>query len=452
MDDTLNRRAFLRDTAAAGLGATIAGLAASGCEGGLRGAPSPKGLADKPRDLIRVAYVGIGNMGSGHVSNLLKVDGCRITAVCDVRPEKVEWARKRITAAGFPEPKTYGQGGDRDFVRLCEQEDVDLVYTATPWQWHTPVCVAAMKNGKHAASEVPIAVSLEECWRLVEIAEKNRRHCVMMENCCYDLHEMVTLNMIRQGLLGEVLYAECGYLHDLRELKLSPTYYQGMWRLDYAIHRTGNPYPTHGIGPVAWCMDILRGDTFETLASAGTKSVGLNRYAEKKYPKWAKQAFRMEDVNTSLIRTANGKVIVVKHNTHLPRPYSRDFLVQGTEGLVRKYPTPLVYIEGRSPNDQWEDMEGYTKQYEHPVWTSLNQKAQGAGHGGMDYIEDFRLIQALRQGVEPDIDVYDSVTWSAIFPVSEQSVNGRGRAISFPDFTRGMWRQKRPLGVFEHPL
>jgi predicted dehydrogenase len=452
MDNTLNRREFLKETAAAGLGATIAGLAASGCEGGLRGVPALKAQADKPRDLIRVGYVGIGNMGSGHVNNLLKVEGCRITAVCDIRPEKVEWARKRITDAGFPEPKTYGDRGERDFVRLCEQEDVDLVYTATPWQWHTPVCVAAMKSGKHAASEVPIATSLEECWQLVETAEKTRRHCVMMENCCYDLHEMVTLNMIHQGLLGEVLYAECGYLHDLRELKLSPTAYQGMWRLNYAIHRNGNPYPTHGIGPVAWCLDILRGDTFETLASASTRSVGLHRYAEKKYPKWAGQTFKMGDVNTSLIRTANGKTIVVKHDTHLPRPYSRDFLIQGTEGLVRKYPTPLVYIEGRSPNDQWEDMAPYTKQYEHPVWTSLNQKAQGAGHGGMDYIEDYRLIQALRQGVEPDIDVYDSVTWSAIFPVSEQSVNGRGRAVSFPEFTRGMWRQKRPLGVFEHPL
>lgn len=452
MDNTLNRREFLRETAAAGLGATIAGLAASGCEGPLRGAPVWRSSPDRPRDLIRVGYVGIGHMGSGHVNNLLQIEGCRITAVCDIRPERVQWATRQITAAGFPAPKTYGQGGDRDFVRLCEQEDVDLVFTATPWQWHTPACVAAMKNGKHAASEVPIAVSLEECWELVETAEKTGRHCSMMENCCYDLHEMVALNMIHQGLLGEVLYAECGYLHDLRELKLSPTYYQGMWRLPYAIHRTGNPYPTHGIGPVAWCMDILRGDTFETLASASTRSAGLNRYAAKKYPEWAGQTFRMGDVSTSLIRTAHGKTIVVKHDTHLPRPYSRDFLVQGTEGLVRKYPTPLVYIEGRSPNDEWEGMEGYAKQYEHPVWTSLRQKAQGAGHGGMDYIEDYRLIQALRQGVGPDIDVYDSVTWSAIFPVSEQSVNGRGKAVPFPDFTRGQWRQKRPLGVFEHPL
>ena len=452
MSDALNRRDFLRQTAATGLGAGLGALAVSGCTEVLRRAPAPAGWPDKPKDLVRVGYVGIGNQGQGHVNNLLKVPGCQITALCDIRPEKVEEAKKRIIAAGHPEPKTYGQGGDRDFVRLCEQEDVDLVYTATPWQWHTPVCVAAMKSGKHAASEVPIATSLEECWQLVETAEKTHRFCVMMENCCYDLHEMVTLNMIHQGLLGEVLHAECGYLHDLRELKLSPTFYQGMWRLNFAIHRNGNPYPTHGIGPVAWCLDILRGDTFETLASASTKSVGLNLYAKEKYPKWANQPFKLGDVSTSLIRTAQGKTIVVKHDTHLPRPYSRDFLIQGTQGLVRKYPTPLVYIEGKSPNDEWEDMAAYTKQYKHPVWTSLEQKAQGAGHGGMDYIEDYRLIQALRQGVEPDIDVYDSVTWSAIFPVSEQSVGSGGKCIRFPDFTGGRWKEKRPLGVLEHPL
>jgi predicted dehydrogenase len=451
MSDTLNRRDFLRQTAAVGFGAGMAGLAASGCGAGLSRTSAAATPAPKPKDLIKVGYVGVGNQGSSHVSNLLKVEGCRVAAVCDIRPEKAEEARKQIVAAGFPEPKLYTQG-ERDYERMCQTEDLDLVYTATPWQWHTPICVAAMKSGKHAASEVPIATSLDECWQLVETAEKTGKHCIMMENCCYDFHEMVTLNMIHQGLFGEPLYAECGYLHDLREMKLSPTAYQGMWRLNFAIHHNGDPYPTHGIGPVAWCLDILRGDTFETLASASTKSVGLNLYAAKKYPEWTHQTFKLGDVNTSVIRTSQGKVIVVKHNTHLPRPYSRDFMIEGTAGIMAKYPKPLIYLEGKSPNDQWEDMEPYTKQYEHPVWASLRQKAEGAGHGGMDYIEDYRLIQALRQGVAPDIDVYDSVTWSAIFPVSEQSVNSGGKCIQFPDFTAGRWKQKRGLGVFEHPL
>ncbi len=451
MSDTLNRRDFLRQTAAVGFGAGMVGLAASGCGAGLTRTSGAAAPAPKPKDLIKVGYVGVGNQGSGHVSNLLKVEGCRITAICDIRAERAEEARKRVVAAGFPEPKLYTQG-EHDYERMCQTEDLDLVYTATPWQWHTPICVAAMKSGKHAASEVPIATTLDECWQLVETSEKTGKHCVMMENCCYDLHEMVTLNMIHQGLFGETLYAECGYLHDLREMKLSPTAYQGQWRLNFAIHRNGDPYPTHGIGPVAWCLDILRGDTFETLASASTKSVGLNLYAAKKYPEWTHQTFKLGDVNTAVIRTCQGKVIVVKHNTHLPRPYSRDFMIEGTAGIMAKYPKPQIYLEGKSPNDQWEDMEPYTKQYEHPVWASLRKKAQGAGHGGMDYIEDYRLIQALRQGVAPDIDVYDSVTWSAIFPVSEQSVNAGGKCIRFPDFMAGKWKQKRPLGVFSHPL
>ena len=446
MKDTLNRRDFLRQTAVAGFGAGLAGLAVSGCADGLRWAAAPADWSDKPKDLVKVGFVGIGNQGRSHVGNLLKIEGCRITAVCDILPERAQWASKQITAAGHPEPAVY-TSGERDFARMCKTEDLDLVYTVTPWQWHTPVCVAAMENGKHAASEVPIATSLEECWQLVETAEKTRRYCIMMENCCYDYQEMVTLNMIRQGLLGEILHAECGYLHDLREHKLAPTTYQGMWRLDFAIRRDGNPYPTHGIGPVAWCMDINRGDAFDYLVSVSTKSVGLNLYARRKYPKWANQKFKLGDVNTSVIHTVAGKTILVKHGTHLPRPYSRDFLIQGTTGIVCKYPTPLVYVEGKSPSDQWEDMEPYSKKYEHPVWTSLAQKSQGAGHGGMDYIEDYRLIESLRKGEPLDQDVYDAAAWSAIVEASCRSVARKGKPVDIPDFTRGRWKTNPPLGI-----
>lgn len=449
MDRTIDRRQFLRQAAGAGIAASLAGIGSNGCQTQRPGLAMP-GWVDRPKDRVRVGFVGIGNMGRGHIENLLRIEGCLITAICDIIPERTQWARERIVRSGQADPKVYGQHGERDFVRLCQQEDIDLVYTATPWQWHAPVCLAAMENGKHAACEVPIATTLDECWQLVEAAERHKRYCVMMENCCYDRIEMAVLNMVRQGLFGELLHAECGYLHDLRELKLSPTYYQGMWRLQYAIKRNGNPYPTHGIGPVAWCMDILRGDRFEYLVSVSTRSIGLNLYAKARYPQWADQAFRLGDVNTSLINTAKGKTIVVKHDTHLPRPYSREFLIQGTRGLVRKYPQPLIYVEGEGQEDQWQPLDGYLDRYEHPIWKALQAKATGAGHGGMDYIEDYRLIRALRMGIPPDIDVYDSVTWSCIFPLSEQSVGHAGRPMPFPDFTRGMWAKARPLGVFEH--
>lgn len=397
-------------------------------------------------------------MGSGHVNNLLRIEGCRIAAVCDIRPERVKWAKEAVVNARFPEPTGY-VGGDLEFERMCAEEDLDLVYNAAPWRWHTPICLAAMKNGKHAASEVNIALSVEECWKLVETSEQTKKHCVMQENCCYDNTEMVVLNMIQQGLFGEIMHGECGYLHDLRGLKIHPTAYQGMWRLHQSILRDGNLYPTHGIGPMAWCMDINRGDAFDTLVSMSTKSIGLNDFAEKKYTdatndkdkafygQWRNQKYALGDVNITLIKTKKGKTIICKHDTNLPRPYSRDFLVQGSKGLVRKYPTEVLHIEGLSQGHNWEEMKAYKEKYEHPVWKATKEKAKGAGHGGMDFIEDYRLITALRKGVCPDIDVYDSVAWSAIIPLSEESINKGSAPVKFPDFTRGSWKDTRPLGV-----
>jgi predicted dehydrogenase len=318
-----------------------------------------------------------------------------------------------------------------------------------------------MENGKHAASEVNIALSVEDCWKLVEVSEKTRKHCVMQENCCYDFTEMVVLNMIRQGLFGEIMHGECGYLHDLRGLKIHPTFYQGMWRAHQSLKRNGNLYPTHGIGPMAWCMDINRGDAFDTLVSMTTKSIGLNEFADMKYAEakteedkkfyseWQNRKYALGDVNTTLIKTKLGKTIICKHDTNLPRPYSRDFLVQGSKGLVRKYPTEQIHIEGLTKGHEWEDMNSYSEKYEHPVWKAIREKAEGAGHGGMDFIEDYRLITALRKGISPDIDVYDSVAWSAIIPLSEKSIAEGSMPIKFPDFTRGRWKEPRQLGVSE---
>jgi len=436
------------------------GSLVAGCAGGRArpGLATMMGYKPTAKELVKVGFVGIGNMGSGHVNNLLKIPGCQVTAVCDIRPQRVEWAKRRVVEAGFPEPKGYGRN-ERDFERMCAEEDLDLVYNAAPWRWHTPICMAAMTNGKHAASEVNIALSVKDCWRLVETSERTKKHCVMQENCCYDYTEMVVLNMVQRGLLGEVMHGECGYLHDLRGLKIHPTYYHRMWRIYHSLERNGNLYPTHGIGPMAWCMDINRGDAFDTLVSMSTKAVGLNEFAERKYAEaktekdkrfysqWRNRKYALGDVNITLIKTKKGKTIICKHDTNLPRPYSRDFMVQGSRGLVRKYPTEKIHIEGLSAGHGWEEMDAYKAQYEHPVWKAIKARAQGAGHGGMDFIEDYRLITALRKGLTPDIDVYDSVAWSAIIPLSQQSIEKGNKPVKFPDFTRGAWAKPRPLGV-----
>ncbi len=462
MANEFTRRDFLRSGTAAGLGAAAGSMILTGCTDAMArgGAASMIGYNPPAKDLIKVGFVGIGNQGSGHVGNLLRVEGCQVAAVCDIRPERVKWAKAAVVRAGQPEPKGY-TGGDLEFERMCAEEDLDLVYNAAPWRWHTPICLAAMKNGKHAASEVNIALTVEDCWRLVETSEKTRKHCVMQENCCYNSTEMATLNMVAQGMFGEVMNGECGYQHDLRGLKIHPTFYQGMWRVYQSIKLDGNLYPTHGIGPMAWCMDINRGDAFDTLVSMTTKSIGLNEFADRRYADaksdkdkefygaWRNRKYALGDINTTLIKTKMGKTIICKHDTNLPRPYSRAFLVQGSRGLMRMYPTAKVHIEGVSKGHGWEDFAEYKKKYEHPVWKAIREKAKGAGHGGMDFIEDYRLVTALRKGIAPDIDVYDSVAWSAIIPLSEQSIRNGSAPVKFPDFTRGAWKQSRALGVSE---
>ncbi len=444
-DSGFGRRDFLKAGATAGLATALGSLGSA--------APRTGGSAKlefrvPPIDPVRIGYVGVGGMGSAHVQNLLKIEGVEIRAVCDIVPEKVARVQKWVVAAGQKEPEGYSRG-PTDFKRLCERPDLDLVYNATPWEWHVPISVAAMEAGKHAATEVPAATTLDECWQLVETAEKTGRHCVMMENCCYDRPEMLCLNLVKRGLLGEILAAEAGYCHDLRALKFSNEG-EGLWRIAHSIARNANLYPTHGLGPVAQCMDINRGDRFAYLVSMSSPSRGLNLMASKLFGAGDSRATRryaLGDVNVSLIHTALGKVITLYHDTDTPRPYSRIHHVQGTKGLFEKYPD-RVYIEGRSKNDAWETLDGYAE-FDHPLWTTQADKARGAGHGGMDYIEDYRLIDALRNGRPLDMDVYDAAAWSVVTPLSEQSVARKSRAADFPDFTRGGWRAPRTLHVME---
>ena len=451
MSESVDRRGFLKATAATG--AALA-LGCHGSEGRTPIAPptgsqGPALFAAPPLETVRIGFVGVGHQGSAHVRNFLRIEGVEITALCDIVPEKVERVSQWVVDDGRPAPASYTDGPEA-FRRLCAEEDLDLVFTATPWRWHAPVCIEAMEHGKHAATEVPMAVTIDELWAMVETAEQTRRHCVMMENCCYDRTEMMILNMVRQGVLGELLHAECGYLHDLRELKLTD-FYENRWRIDHSIARNGDLYPTHGLGPVAQWMNINRGNRFDHLTSMATKSRGLNRWAAEHIGPESDAATReyaLGDVVNTLIRTANGETIQVVHDTNSPRPYSRKILLQGTRGVVRKYPEQKLHIEGLSPAHRWEELLDYRERWEHPVWKALEEASAGAGHGGMDYVEDYRLIQCLRDGLPMDMDVYDGAAWSAVSGLSEISIAER-RVVDVPDFTRGAWREREPLGVVE---
>ncbi len=415
---------------------------------GLELGPAPAvRFAAPPIDQVRIGFVGTGGMGTAHVRNLTRLEGCVVAAVADIDEGNAERAASLIQEAGHPPPKLYTDG-PTDFVRMRESHELDLVYTATPWRWHVPVCLAALESGKHACSEVPIAVTLQECWQLVEAAEKHQRHCIMMENVCYGRTEMMVLNLVRQGLLGEIVHAECGYLHDLRDIKFADEG-EGMWRRAHSMLRDGNLYPTHGLGPVSQCMNINRGDRFDYLVSMSSPSRGLQEFARDHYPEGdpkRSETFALGDVNTSLIKTANGKTIILGHDTNLPRPYSRINMVQGTRGIFQGYPD-RVYIEGRSPAHRWEEADSYRAQFDHPLWRRLEEESEGAGHGGMDFVEDWRLIACLRQGVPYDVDVYDAVALSAVSEISERSVAAGSAPVPFPDFTRGRWKQYPPLEI-----
>ena len=431
MSTDQNRRDFLKRAAA-----LAAGLA-------VPAAAQKKGLAT-----VRVGIVGVGGRGTGHVRDLLRIPGVELKAACDIVASKVENVQNLAQKAGQPRPESYTKG-EQDFKRLCARQDLDLVYIATPWEWHARMAVEAMKNGKHAATEVPAVTTLEECWQLVETAEATGRHCVQLENCCYDRVELMALNMVRKGLLGEVVHAECGYLHDLRALKFSDSG-EGLWRLNHAIRRNADIYPTHGLGPVAQCVNINRGNLFDHMVSMASKSYSLKAFATEKFGAGSPQSkleIPLGDVVTSTIRTLAGQTIVVVHDTNTPRPYSRKILVQGSKGLVEKYPTPRIYVEGKSPAHEWEDLETYAKEWEHPLWRSLQEKAKGGGHGGMDFVLTWRLIDCLLKGEPPDMDVYDAAALSAVTELSERSIANRSRTMDFPDFTRGKWRSRAPLGI-----
>jgi hypothetical protein len=450
MSETPSRRDFIRTGAAFAVGAALPGAKAPSRlndESPAGTGPWPRGdLGPRPMERVRVGFVGCGGQGMTHVETLLSLEGVEMKAICDIRPEAAAAAASKTVAAGQPEPTLYTRG-PRDFERMCDEMELDLVFNATPWEWHLPVMLAAMKAGKHVATEVPAAMTVDDCWKIVELAEKTRLHCVMMENCNYDRFELMTLNLVRKGLLGEILHGEAGYLHDLRWIKFQRQG-EGLWRRAWATHHNANLYPTHGLGPIANCMDINRGDRFERVVSFSSPSRGLQEW-QRTLPaddERRRERYVLGDMNVALIQTARGRTIYLAHNTNNPRPYSRLQLLQGTRGIVSGWPY-RVHIEGTSPAHQWQDAREWYDEHEHPLWKSKKIQEMDRGHGGMDFLEDYRLIQCLRRGEPMDMDVYDAAALSCLVELTGRSVAGKGKPQEVPDFTRGRWKSRAPWGI-----
>jgi hypothetical protein len=452
MSEGFSRRDVLRSAAIAGVGLGVAGAADTA-------AAEPAAPKARGRSMIGVPFeatasprfgiIGLGNRGGGMLPLLLQVPGAQVTALCDIRPEYARAAAEVVTDAGRPAPALY-TGGDDDFENLVRRDDVDFVYVATPWEWHIPMALAAMRAGKHVGVECPLGLTVSDLWELVDTSERTRRHCIQLENCCYGRNEMRALRMAHEGLFGELLHGAGAYLHDLRELLFSKTYYEDQWRRKFHTRYDGDLYPTHGLGPVAAYMDLHRGDRFVRMTSMSTPALGLADYRAAHLPPgdpaW-RERYVKGDVTMSLIQTARGRVIHLVHGVSNPHPYSRLNHLAGTRGVFEDYP-PRIYLEPAQSDDEWGSFDDYAS-YDHWLWRDVGPGP--GGHGGMDYIMLWRLVQTLRLGLPPDIDVYDSAAWNAPFPLSVQSVKGHGRSVEFPDFTRGRWQTPHPGTDSEKP-
>ena len=402
-----------------------------------------------PIDTVRIAFIGLGMRGYEAVRRYMYIDGVKVVALCDVVSSKIDSCQNILKE--FNKPAAAEYSGAEDWKKVCERNDVDLVYICTHWSLHTPIAVYAMEHGKHAAIEVPAAMTVDECWQLVNTAEKTRRHCMMLENCCYDFFEMATLNMAQKGVFGEVVHAECAYIHDLRWLQFDTLNgYWDMWRLKYNTDHTGNPYPTHGLGPVCQIMNIHRGDKLNFLVSMSTGQFGMNVYAKEKFGEnstYGQTPYKLGDMNTTLIHTAKGKTILVQHDITSPRPYDRIHMISGTKGFAVKYPEEKIALEPNAHQFLSQaKQDSLMKIYEHPFSEEIGEKARMVGgHGGMDFIMDYRLIYCLRNGLPLDQDVYDAAEWSCIIELSEKSVLNGSMPVQIPDFTRGAWNKLKGL-------
>lgn len=449
MSESLDRRQFI--AAVGGLG--IAAMTKSSIASPDPQQNSAAALVAPKLNTVRVGFIGVGARGSGHVEQMLLLEGVEVKAICDLYQDWADRSAKACTDKGRPKPTVY-VNGKNEYKKMLERDDIDIVIIATPWEEHTRMAVDAMNAGKHAFVEVPAAVTLDECWKLVETSEKTQKHCMMMENVCYGREELVALHMCRLGVFGELLHGEGAYIHDLRGQMHEVERGTGSWRTVHYMKRNGNLYPTHGFGPICQYMNINRGDRMDFLSSVSSNSRVREIYARENFPeghKWRTGKFVCGDINTTIIRTVMGKTIMVQWDEQLPRPYNRLNLIQGTKGVWGGFPNRVV-VEGETPStDSWtqgKELEEIMKKYEHPLWNRIaNDPANKGGHGGMDFIMLWRIVYCLRNGLPLDQDVYDAASWSVISPLSERSVKNRGRSIDIPDFTRGKWQTMKPLGI-----
>lgn len=441
-----SRRDFLKNTSLIGAGLTLAPNLAFA-------------KTSSRKEKLNVALIGVGLRGTNHLNNLLQRDDISITALCDIDPKRIKICLDLIKKASHPSPKTYGKN-TLDYKNLLEDTSIDAVIISTPWLWHARMAKDSMLAGKYTGVEVSAANTLEECWDLVNVHEQTGSHLMILENVNYRRDIMAVLHMVRQNVFGELLHFRCGYQHDLRFVKFNDgvtPYGKGVefgdkgiseskWRTQHSLLRNGDVYPTHGVGPIATMCNINRGNRFVSMTSHATKAVGLHKYivdhGGEDHPN-AKLKFKQGDVITSTIETANGETIIVTHDCNSPRPYSLGFRVQGSEGLW-EVDGSRIYIEGISKPHRWDEAKPWLEKYDHPLWKKYGDYASGSGHGGMDFFVLHAFVESAKQNIAPPLDAYDAAAWSAITPLSEQSIENNGEPQNFPDFTRGMWLNRKP--------
>ena len=440
----MNRRKFIKTTA---LATTASFL--------------PSSLFARSSNKLQVGIIGTGLRGQWMTKLLLNRSDVDIPVICDIDEKMIDMVLDVFKKQGRPKPKIYKEGPE-DFRNMVSNEDLDGVYIATPWEWHHPMAMAAMENGCNVGTEVPAALTINECWDLVNTSEKSGKLCMIMENVNYRRDIMAVLNMVRKDLFGELLHCQGGYQHDLRHVKFNDGkgaygggvefgekgFSEARWRTQHSVDKNADLYPTHGLGPISPMLKINRGNRMLHLTSTATQSRGLHEYIVKNggedHPN-AKINFKLGDVVTTVIKCANGQTIMLSHDTNSPRPYSLNFRVQGTKGIWMK-DNKSIYIEGRSPEShRWEKDEPYLKEYDHPLWKRFEQQAAGSGHGGMDFFIVRAFVEALKDDQSPVIDVYDAVSMSVIVPLSEKSIKSNSASIQIPDFTRGKWKDNMPI-------
>ena len=443
----MNRKEFIKSTAFATAAVSL---------------PGKKLFASFADPKVRIASIGTGLRGQNHLELLLRRNDVDLVAICDVDSRMLSMAKDIITKNGKKMPQIY-TGSNDAWKQLLEKEKLDGVVIATPWEWHKPMIIGSLEAGiKYVATEVILGITLQDHWDVVKAAEKYNANVMMLENVCYRRDVMAVLNMVRQGLFGELVHLQGGYQHDLREVKFNDGIHpyghgvefgekgfsEAKWRTNHSVHRNGDLYPTHGVGPIAQYININRGNRFLSLCSFSSKSRGLHNHIVKQggenHPN-TRVRFKLGDVVTTSIDCANGETILLQHDTSLPRPYSLGFRVQGTEGLWMDV-NHSIYIQDKSANnDQWDDAKIWFDKYDHPLWVRWSKEAEGAGHGGMDFFVIHSFIESIKRKQPTPMDVYDAAAWSAITPLSEQSIELGHETVEFPDFTGGQWMYRKPV-------